>query len=45
MIDLKTLIRKTSVNPELQQLKMSVRNNQKKGTLEEFFSVLTEITD
>ena len=45
MIDLKALIHKNSVDPKLQQLKMTVRNNQKKRTPEEFTSVFPEITD
>ena len=44
MIDLKTLIYKTSVDPKLLQLKICVRNKQKKETPEEFSPVFSKIT-
>ena len=45
MIDLRTLIHKTSVDPKLLQLKMCVRNKQKKGAPEEVSQVFSEITE
>ena len=45
MIDLKTLIHKTSVVPKQLQLKICVCTNQKDRAPEEFSSVFSEITE
>ena len=44
MVDLKTLIHKTSVDPKLLQLKRCVRNKLKDRDPEEFSPVFIEIT-
>ena len=45
MIALKTLIHKTSFGPKMLQLKMCMRNNQKKSAPEKFSPVSSEITE
>ena len=45
MVALKTLINKTSVDPKLRQLKISLRNNQKERASEELSPVSNELTE